>query len=214
MRTRRIQQAGYSLTELLIVVAMIGIIALVTIPALTQLMPQYRIRSAASEAAATFRFVRAKAISTRTPWRLSFDPSGNRYGISMLANPNDARDEPGNWVPMRFDGGKDTGSAGAPSEKWWIRTSAVDLQTATTNPFKDVDDDALKMVDLVFLRDGSVATDPSYGGSDTLKFLTDTPPAAAAPSVVFAVPTRRVRFNRYEISVDNHGKVTITPSKV
>src|SRR6185436_13867258 len=123
------------MTELLTVVAMIGVITLVTVPAFVQLMPQYRIRSAASEAGAALRMLRQKAITTRTPWKASFDAAANQYSYSKLTSPDATRSTASNWVNIGRDG--------RPSaSRQWIRAASVDLRTTTTNPFKDVGCDA------------------------------------------------------------------------
>ena len=102
-RVRKMRRAerGYSLMELLVVVAIIGIVALVTVPALLQLMPQYRIRSAAGETAAAIRMIRSQAMAQRTPWRIQFDLTNTRYRYWRLADPNANMSVAANWTPMR-----------------------------------------------------------------------------------------------------------------
>ena len=194
------RQHGYSLVELLVVVAMLGVVMLVTLPALTQLMPQYRIRSAASEAAGAMRMVRQRAITTRTPWRISFDTSGERYRFYTLASPYADMTVSTNWRPIRRDG-----RTPDPTNEDWFRSTAVDLQS-TAKPFHDVVCPAGGGLDLIFLRDGSVADNvPCVGGAK----LTFSP----EPGMRMAVDSNMVRFNRYTITVSKAGSVTVTPSK-
>jgi prepilin-type N-terminal cleavage/methylation domain-containing protein len=204
VQNRSHTQRGFSLTETLTVVAMVGVISLITIPAMLQLMPQYRIRSASSEAAASLRMVRQKAITTRTPWKISFDAANDRYAYYRLSSPNAARNVVTNWIIV----GRDTRENPTPGITQWIRTSAVDLRTTTTNPnpFKDVDGDANSTVDVIFLRDGSVADDPASSGGSNLSFTTP-------PSIVLAVDNSFVRFNRYFIALQKNGTVVIRPLK-
>lgn len=82
MRRRTRLLRGYSLPELLTVVAIMGAVTLVTLPAFMQLMPQYRIRNAASEMTATLRMLRQKAVGTRTDWKMTVDPGNDRYALS------------------------------------------------------------------------------------------------------------------------------------
>lgn len=200
MRRRRATCRGFSITELLTVIAMIGIVALVTLPAMLQLMPQYRIRSAASDAGAGLRLLRQKAITTRTPWRVSFDAANDQYTYSKLTSPNVLRNVSTNWTKIGRDGRPSTSTQ-------WIRFSSVDVRTNTSNAFKDVDCDG--NTDVIFLRDGSVADDPNgggCGGGANLAFTT-------APSFVFAVDNRFVKYNRYTLSLTENGALTILSTK-
>jgi len=200
VRPRQSAERGFSLTELLTVVGMIGIIAVITVPAMLQLMPQYRIRSAASDAGAGLRMMRQRAITTRTPWRISWDATNDRYKYSRLLQPNLARSTAANWQNVYRDG--------RPSNsEQWIRGSKIDVRTATSNQFKDVDCDTYN--DIIFLRDGSVADDPNGGGCGAGANLAFT----TLPSVVLAVDNSFVKFNRYYLQLEKNGKLTITPAK-
>jgi prepilin-type N-terminal cleavage/methylation domain-containing protein len=207
VQDRRSTERGFSLTELLTVVAIIGVITLVTVPAMIQLMPQYRIRSAASDAGASLRMIRQKAITTRTPWKISFDAANDRYAYYRLNAPNATRSDVGNWINM----GRDTRANPTSGSVQWIRASAIDLQTSTTNPnpFKNIDCDANSTVDIVFLRDGSIANDPNggtCGAGANLLFTTQ-------PSILFAVDNRFVKYNRYYLALSQNGTLTIRPAK-
>ncbi len=189
--------------ELLVVVAIVGIVALITVPALIQLIPQYRIRSAASETAAAIRMIRQRAVTTRSPWRISFDTNINRYRYYALSAPNaDMRVET-NWSPISRDG------RNVPSgSDVWVNVTAVQLRT-TTNSFKDVGCPADGMIDLIFLRNGAVSNTPACGAAATA-LLTFTP---TPPSILFSVDSNYVNFNRYYISVAQNGSVSIRAAK-
>lgn len=202
MRPGQNKQRGFSLTELLTVIGMIGIVTLVTIPALMQVMPQYRIRGAASDAGAGLRMIRQKAVTTRTPWRVSFDAANNRYAYSRLTTPNAVRATAANWVQMGNDGRPLPAGS-----NWWIPVNPVDLRTATTNSFKDVDCDGY--VDIVFLRTGAIARDPNGGGCGAGANLAFATP----PSVVFAVDTSLVKYNRYYLRLTENGVLSIVSAK-
>ena len=195
------KQQGYSLIELLVIVAMIGVVMLVTLPALMQLMPQYRIRSAASEAAGTIRMIRQRAITTRTPWRISYDASLDRYRLWTLRSPYADLSVAANWRPIRRDGRTFDGM----NEDWF--NSAVDLRPESAT-FHDVTCPADGGIDLIFLRDGTVANSAPCGGAST-DLLTFSPD----PGIVLAVDSNSVRFNRYSITVSEAGLVTVQASK-
>lgn len=126
----RRRQHGYSLAELLTIVAIVGVVTMVTIPAFMQLMPQYRIRSASSEVAASLRMLRGKAVSTRSNWKMIIDPTTEQY--SFWENIG------GTWTQM--------GENGKPVPAGVIATKALngaDIQGAST-------------FEVVFTRDGSI----------------------------------------------------------
>lgn len=191
--------------ELLVVVAMIGVVAMVTVPALMQVIPQYRIRSAASETAAAIRMIRQRAVTTRSPWRISFDTNINRYRYYALNKPNADMGVEANWTAMSRDG-RNLPSAG--NGDVWVNVTAVQLES-TTNSFKDVGCPVDGMIDLIFLRNGAVSDKPACGAATTA-VLTFAP---TPPSVLFSVDSNYVRFNRYYVSVVQNGSVSVRAAK-
>ena len=200
MRIKRKGSRGFSLAEIMTVVGIAGLVTLVSLPAILQLMPQYRIRSAATDAAAAIRMMRQKAITTRTPCKITFDASAERYSYWMLNATNADMSVAANWTPLNNDG------RGTNTTAQWIPTTSVDLRTGTSNAFKDVDCPSDAQVDLIFLRNGAVSNAPQCGTTTALDFGTP-------PSVVFGVDNNLVKYNRYYLSVNQSGTVTITPTK-
>src|SRR5215468_448089 len=97
------RERGYSLPEMLTVIAIVGMIAIIGIPAFMVLMPQYRVRSAASELAATVRMARQNSMTTRRPWRVTFDGTNHRYTVSEFNNTTVSSTtlrDPANWTWM------------------------------------------------------------------------------------------------------------------
>lgn len=165
MARRSRKSRGYSLPEVLTVAAIIGLIALVGIPALATLMPQYRVRSAASEVAATIRMARESAVATRRPWRVSFDAANARYAISELSTPGADIKTPGNWTKIGEN------NRVVPAGGVWWKTLPDNVTLSTVN-FLDVD--CANGTDLIFQRDGTVDTTfntaCTAGGSAALAF--------------------------------------------
>lgn len=122
---------GYSVTELLTVVGMVGVITLVGLPAFLQIIPQYRIRGAASEMASTLRMIRSKAISTRTQWRMTVDPTNDEYWLEHQIG--------GAWTRIGENGRP------LPPNGKWEKKPGADLMPAGAN------------IIVTFTRDGSPA---------------------------------------------------------
>lgn len=118
--TRRRASRGYSLTELLTVVAIVGLVVLVSVPAFTQLMPQYRLRSAASDITGALRMIRQKAITTRSDWKMTLDPVNDRYSLSE-------KDTTGAWIKIGSNGRPVIGDGA-----WWTALGGVDVTGAST----------------------------------------------------------------------------------
>ena len=167
MKSRHEASRGYSMAELLTVVAIVGLVSAVSLPALMQLMPQYRIRGAAAEVSSSLRMLRAKSVGTRSSWRMTLDPTNEGYTLASNSS--------GAWVNVDQNGKPVV--AGQPSFR---KLNTVDV--AGTVPFT-----------VEFTRNGS---------------------AAAAQTVIIGTDNQWVRFNRYTITIDASGNVTVVPSKV
>lgn len=70
---------GFSLLEMLLVIALIAAIGVLTATALTGGMDGMRLRSAAKQVAAQLRYTRAQAIATGRPQRFTIDPRAHAW---------------------------------------------------------------------------------------------------------------------------------------
>jgi type II secretory pathway pseudopilin PulG len=203
---RRRKAAGYSIIELMIVVAMVGVVTLVTVPAFVSIMPQYRIRGAASETMANLRAVRQMAVTSRRPWKVTFvygnPPEGGQFFYSRLKDNNPDMTDPDSWERM----GRDLRPLGTRLDTSSIvRVPAVELKVATDSPLHDVDCD--ENVDLIYLRDGTVSNLGDCADPDVL--MDFDPP----PSIEYTIDNQWVRFNTYALSFEKPGNVAVAPSK-
>jgi type II secretory pathway pseudopilin PulG len=189
---------GYSLAELLTVVGILGVVTLVSLPALFQLLPQYRIRSASTELSAALRMTRQDAISSRRPWRITIDGPGKRYAISMLSAPNADMKVSTNWTRIGEN------NRPAPSTAVWWKQLSKDIQISTTG-FNDID--CANGTDIIFLRDGSIA--PDYNSSCGTAVIDFTTP----PKIRVYYPSRLVRYNAYYIYGSSGGNLTTDQTK-
>jgi Tfp pilus assembly protein FimT len=189
---------GYSLAELLTVVGILGVVTLISIPALFQLLPQYRIRSASTELSAALRMTRQDAIGTRRPWRITIDGPGKRYAISMLNAPNADMTVSTNWTRIGEN------NRPAPSGAVWWKQLAKDIQISTTG-FNDID--CANGADIIFKRDGSIAPDYNTScGSAVIDFTTP-------PKIRIYYPSSLVRYNAYYIYGSSGGNLTTDQTK-
>lgn len=198
MRSRK-SSRGYSMAKILVVEMIVGLIVGVGLPALTQLFPQYQIRSASSQLANAARTARQKAVSTRRPHRISLDLANNRYAAYAYAGPlpvtSAAISNSANWRPV-----DSLWQPVAPSQVTWIGLGA-DLRTYTAQPFADINSPADGLPDIVFNRDRSVYT----SGIASM-----TPP----PGVLLAVDSTWVTYNRYRVNATTMGRVDVLAYKV
>lgn len=81
-RCRKRPKAGFTLMEMLVICAILGILALISVPMLMQAVPGFRVKTEASSAATIMRQARLKAASTQRPTRVV---------ISCDAHNNNAR---------------------------------------------------------------------------------------------------------------------------
>jgi prepilin-type N-terminal cleavage/methylation domain-containing protein len=72
---------AFTLVELCVVIAIIGIIALIAAPNLVTGLPKYRIKRAARDITSKIRAARSEAIKTSSNITIEFDTTNNKYKI-------------------------------------------------------------------------------------------------------------------------------------
>ena len=82
---------GVTLIELIIVMVIVGIGATLMAPSIGAWLPTYRLKNATREVVSTMRLAQLKAISTNTPYRVSFDIGAGSFILQY-------RDSSGNYV--------------------------------------------------------------------------------------------------------------------
>ena len=76
---RRTQQQGFTLAEVIMVLAIIGILAAIAIPNFLSWLPNMRLKAAARDLYSSMQKARAEAIKTNRDWAIVFDTANNRY---------------------------------------------------------------------------------------------------------------------------------------
>ena len=74
-------QSAFTLTEVMVIVAVIGFLAAVAGPNILQMLPRIRLNNAAQRIASDLQFARMRSIATNKEYRLNFDVSTESYRI-------------------------------------------------------------------------------------------------------------------------------------
>jgi prepilin-type N-terminal cleavage/methylation domain-containing protein len=75
------EQKGYSLTELMVVVGVIGILGLVAVPNVVTALPGYRLRNSAADMCSNIRKARSTAVKQNRDISIQFSIDGRTYAI-------------------------------------------------------------------------------------------------------------------------------------
>lgn len=81
-------EQGFSLIELLVVLALIGLSVVVGYPAMMEWLERYQVRAAASEIASNIQLQRMRAVSQNLEFSIQFDPDANNYALYQGADPD------------------------------------------------------------------------------------------------------------------------------
>jgi type II secretion system protein H len=70
---------GFTLTEMVIVVVVIGIIAAMAVPSFLSYIPKLKVKSAARDIVSQMRLARSRSVAERKPYGVYFDVANNCY---------------------------------------------------------------------------------------------------------------------------------------
>lgn len=74
-------EAGFSLIEMIVVVALVGLLAAVGLPSMQDWLDRYRVRTAAEQLASLIQLQRMRAVSQNTDFSIDFDANAGSYTL-------------------------------------------------------------------------------------------------------------------------------------
>ena len=88
------KNSGFTLLELAVVIAIIGILSGIAIPNFINWLPRYKLKNAAMDMRANFYATKLNAVKTNAAWAVIFDTANNEYHICSDSGANSAWDGP------------------------------------------------------------------------------------------------------------------------
>ena len=75
------KQSGFTMIEVIVVMALIAIVAATAIPAFTVWLPNYRLRAATNDLYANMQLAKSGAVRDHSEWAVQFDTVNNGYRL-------------------------------------------------------------------------------------------------------------------------------------
>jgi prepilin-type N-terminal cleavage/methylation domain-containing protein len=88
-------EAGFTLTELITTIAIIGVLVSIAIPTFSVWLPNYRLRSAARDLYSNLQMAKLGAVKQNKEWAVVFNQGSDRYSVCSDDGVNDLWDGPG-----------------------------------------------------------------------------------------------------------------------
>jgi prepilin-type N-terminal cleavage/methylation domain-containing protein len=219
---------AFTLVEALVVVAIIGIMVTVALPAFNRFYQMFKFRTAMNNLVTDIRSARQAAITNGRPVKITAvdmsqfgEISGmtGGYAIYMLdSTDEDDMADPAQWLEIASARRPSDGSAGRPEKPRFLQ-EPIRIDPADSH-LEDVDNDSV--ADLVFLANGAIYEGPypqddSSGAMLVFKSVDElanpaNPAQAATLSPGFFMKTSKSTVaDRFAIYFSLFGKVSVHP---
>jgi prepilin-type N-terminal cleavage/methylation domain-containing protein len=182
-------ESGYSLTELLVVVAIVGVLSLISVPAFINFRNQNTFRADLRNFSNDLRSARQYAITQTVDTRVELDVAGNQL-TSNTYRFYTSNDRGTTWTPLTIAGGRGitpgtTGNIKGLDGPVWIQS---------TSNIPDIGSDS--KMDIVFHPNGSM----------------DLVPNTPSATIVLRCVWKKIAFDTYTIGLSASGQFTSTGS--
>lgn len=169
MKSRRPDAAGYSLVEMLVVIAIIGVLALISVPSFMSMRNSAKMKAAMRTFTTDLRSVRQLAITHGRQVKLTYEPGPGKRTYDYLMSDRAYGVVPdANWTPM-------TGPGSVPRRETKLLADVVYFpanSAPTPQTFTDLNVTPDGRLDLIFFPDGRVQMPGSATGA-TVTIRTD-----------------------------------------
>jgi prepilin-type N-terminal cleavage/methylation domain-containing protein len=213
---------AFTLVEALVVVAIIGIMVTVTVPAISRFVAMYKFRTNMNQIVIDIRSARQAAITNGRPVKITFIPmteypevAGMRTASALyMLNSTDeaAMDDQFNWLEIA----PNQTPCGGRAERPRFMPSPIEVDPAESTLFdvESVNTDGI--IDLVFRGNGAVFEGPYPRGNNSGERLVFNDTIVAGKedelSPGFTMKTvSKTAFDRYVIYLSLFGKVSVHP---
>jgi Tfp pilus assembly protein FimT len=76
------RELGFTVVELVMVLAIIVVLAAVTVPTMTTWLPNYYLKSAAMDIFSNMQYAKTEAVRLDSPYAVVFDPGNDRFSLA------------------------------------------------------------------------------------------------------------------------------------
>ncbi len=179
-------QAGYSLPEMITVVAIIGVLALVTIPSFMTYYQSSKVKASMRNLTTDLRKMRALAITRGVQTRLSYATGGSARKYKLYYGSSGSPTATQTWKLLSV------GNMGADTKTLDSIVNFPANSVTTPQTFTDVDGDG--QIDVIFLPSGGVS-------------IPTANPALQFGSITIKTPLNKVSVQQYQIDISPVGRV-------